>query len=87
MNISDLKFYSLLFIALVVIGYVYLGQADDRENAYSEADYIEEDTAVAGEIEQEPNSIGGIETAQADEDLMENTPGARGVIQLVGMKD
>lgn len=86
MNISDLKFYSLLFVALVVIGYVYLDQAADKENAYSEASNIDENQAVAMEIEQEPNEI-EMAVYEEDESVLENAVGARGIIQLVSLKE
>lgn len=86
MNLTDFKFYSLLFVALLVIGYVYLEQADDRENAYSEVINEEEHRLATEESEQEPNeSIRN--TENAEEYLDESMTAAGGVLQWVSFKE
>lgn len=86
MNLSDFKFYSLLFVALLVIGYVYLEQAGNRENAYSEVINEEEHRLAIEESEQESNeSTANVENVE--DYLDENMTAAGGVLQLVSFKE
>jgi hypothetical protein len=85
MNISDFKFYSLLFVALLVVGYIYLEQVDNRENAYSET-VNDEAHRLAAETEQEANDF-DVEDTEMNEEVLGNTVAARGILQAVGFKE
>ena len=54
-NLKDFKYYAGLFISVVVIGSIYMADADGRENAHSDVVDMEDHGMVEIEGEQITN--------------------------------